>query len=217
MDILRLLKPSENGVLVIIKNTVSECCFVEINTPTLKGKFVDLTKSKDAWLGRARVLFEVVKDEFANKSLTLDEIYSYFTLAHIEDVGIIKYLRTVESEFNIAYESITNLNSEDEKHYEIISALSLASMSNQDYRRYLEILPAYGLVNGSAIDTEINNCITKMVDKLKKINITRYDYDFIKKRLDVNFPYMKNKELPSREHAFIEMSLVKEFKSAFSV
>ncbi len=219
MDALKLLKPSKDGVLVITKNTPSECSFVEIKSPALEGKFVDLTKDddKDIWLGRACALFNVVKDEFSNKSLSPEGIYSFFTLEHIEHIGITKYLRTVEAEFNAAYERIADTDSEDEKHNKIISTLIYSSTFNQDCRNYLQSLPAYGLVSGSTIDTEIKNCINRMVDKLEKINITSYDYDFIERRLGLYFPYVENNKVASDEHSFVEMLLVKKFKDAFKI
>lgn len=218
MDALKLLKPSKDGVLVITKNTPSECSFVEIKLPDLAGKFVDLTKDKDVlWLGRACGLFNAVKNEFLNKPLSLEGIYSFFTLDHIEHIGITKYLRTVEAEFNAAYERITDTDSEDEKHNKIMSTLIYSSTFNQDCRNYLKSLPAYGLVSGSTIDTEIKNCINRMVGKLEKINITRYDYDFFERRLGLYFPYVENNKVASDEHSFVEMLLVKKFKDAFKI
>ena len=56
-----------------------------------------------------------------------------------------------------------------------------------------------------------------MVNKLKKINITDFDYDFIERRLDLNFPYVENNKVASDEHSFVEMLLVKKFKDAFKI
>jgi hypothetical protein len=218
MDALKLLKPSKDGVLVITKNTPSECSFVEIKSPALAGRFVNLTDDeKDVWLGRACVLFNAVKDEFSNKSLSPEGIYSFFTLEHIEHIGITRYLRTAEAEFNAAYERITDTDSEDEKHNKIMSTLIYSSTFNRDCRNYLQSLPAYGLVSGSTIDTEIKNCINRMVDRLEKINITSYDYDFIERRLGLYFPYVESNKTALEKHSFIEMLLVKKFKDAFKI
>ena len=220
MDALKLLKPSKDGVLVITKNTPSECSFVEIKLPALAGKFVDLTKDddKDVWLGRACALFNVVKDEFSNKSLTPEEIYYHFALDHIEMIGITRYLMAVESALDAAIERITDTDSEDEKHNKIRIALIGASTSYQDCRNYLRSLPAYGLISGSSVDIGIKNQINRMVNKLKKINITDFDYDFIERRLDLNFPYVENNKVASDEHSFVEMLLVKKFKKdAFKI
>lgn len=219
MDALKLLKPSKDGVLVITKNTPSECSFVEIKSPALAGKFVDLTKDddKDIWLGRACALFNVVKDEFSNKSLTPEEIYYRFALDDIEMIGITKYLCTVEAELDAAYESFTDIDSEDEKHNKIMSILIHSSTLYQDYRNYLQSLPAYGLVSGSSVDIGIKNCINRMVGKLEKINITRYDYDFFKRRLGLYFPYVESNKTALEKHSFIEMLLVKKFKDAFKI
>ena len=219
MDALKLLKPSKDGVLVITKNTPSECSFVEIKSPALAGKFVDLTKDddKDIWLGRACGLFNVVKDEFSNKSLTPEEIYYRFALDHIEMIGITRYLMAVESALDAAIERITDTDSEDEKHNKIIIALTVTSTLYQDCRNYLRSLPAYGLISGSSVDIGMKNQINRMVNKLKKVNITDFDYDFIERRLDLNFPYVENNKVASDEHSFVEMLLVKKFKDAFKI
>lgn len=98
-----------------------------------------------------------------------------------------------------------------------MSTLIYSSTFNQDCRNYLKSLPAYGLVSGSTIDTEIKNCINRMVGKLEKINITRYDYDFFERRLGLHFPYVENNKVASDEHSFVEMLLVKKFKDAFKI
>lgn len=218
MDALKLLKPSKDGVLVITKNTPSECSFVEIKSPALAGRFVDLTKDEDVlWLGRACGLFNAVKNEFLNKPLSLEWIYLHFTLDQIEMIGITRYLMAVESELDAAIERITDTDSEDEKHNKIRIALIGASTSYQDCRNYLRSLPAYGLISGSSVDIGIKNQINRMVNKLKKINITDFDYDFIERRLDLNFPYVENNKVASDEHSFVEMLLVKKFKDAFKI